>query len=187
LLNSFYDKFIYTSGLKYKENNFSLINLPFMIVPVELMISLIRKNDSDLNQLIYYSVKDSTEKYLLKQFDVDFGLEGEKALQFIEQFFSASGWGKIEQVDLNFEKKQAIVSVQNSPFALLLKGKIKFEADHYLRGILAAAFTDLFKEKVECVETKCIALNAQNCEFIIKKASELNFENKNTRRQIKIE
>ncbi|MBN2127738.1 MAG: 4-vinyl reductase [Candidatus Diapherotrites archaeon] len=187
MLNSFYDKFIYTSGLKYKDNNFTLINLPFMIVPVELMIALLRKDDPELGQLIYYSIKDSTEKHLLKQFDVDFGLGGEKALRFIEEFFSASGWGAINQVDLNFKKKQAIVSVQNSPFAFALKGQVKSETDHYLRGILAAAFSDLFKEKVECVETKCIALNANSCEFIIKPASELNFENPSTRRQIRID
>ncbi len=185
-MNSFYDKFIYTSGLKYKNNNFSLINLPFMIVPVELMISLIRRDDYELNQLIYYSVKDSTKNFLLKQFDVDFGLNGKQALNFVEDFFSASGWGKITQLDLNFEKKQAILSVQNSPFALKLQGKIKNTADHYLRGILAASFSDLFNEPVECVETKCMALNSNHCEFIIKKETKLNFENPLTRKQIKI-
>jgi predicted hydrocarbon binding protein len=184
MLNSFYDKFIYTAGLKYEHNNFKLVNLPFMIVPVELMVSILRKDDENTNKEIYYAIKESTKKHLLQQFELDFGLEGDSGLNFIESFFSASGWGKIHHIDLNLSEKKAIVGVENSPFALALRNQVQHEIDHFLRGMLAGVFSDYFEKEMDCVESKCTALNEKHCEFVIKQGMKFNFESLKTRRQL---
>ena len=38
MLNQFYDKYIFTGGLKYTHNNFSLMGIQFAMVPVQLLL-----------------------------------------------------------------------------------------------------------------------------------------------------
>jgi predicted hydrocarbon binding protein len=187
MLNSFFDKFIFTNGLKYKHNNFFLLNMPFVIVPSDLLVALSAKQDKNIDLELYYSVKEYTLKKLVKEFNIDFGLEGEKGLKFVEDFFSASGWGAIKRIDLDTQKKRAIVVVSNSPIAVALNGKAKHAVDHFLRGILAGIFSDFFKTSVECVETECGALNDKSCKFVLKKLEGFNFDKAETRRQLRVE
>jgi len=184
LLNTFFDKFIFTNGLKYKHNNFFLINIPFCIVPSELLVSISALGKKQLDQDIYYAVKDSTRRSLLKQFDLDFGLEGKKNLGLISEFFSASGWGKISIVDLDEKGARAIIVVNSSPVASALHGKAKAPVDHFLRGIFAGLMWGFFNENVDCVETACTAINDQQCKFIIKKQAEFDFSHNFTRMQL---
>lgn len=187
MLNTFYDKFIFTGGLKYSHNNFYLMNLPFLIMPLELLSGLAARQDHGVDLDIYYSAKDSTAGSLLKQFDLDFGLHGEKALQVVEEFFTASGWGSIQHLDRDDVNKRAIVIVKDSPIAHALHGKVKYPVDHFMRGVFAGLFSHAFKADVECVESKCLALNEESCHFTIKQAKEFDFSKKDVRRQLRID
>jgi len=187
MLNSFFDKFIFTNGLKYKHNNFYLLNLPFVILPTELLIGIVSKEDKDMNLDLYYSIKEATHKRLIRQFDLDFGLQGDRALIFIRNFFSASGWGGIKVIDFDEKKKRAIIVVSNSPIATALHGKVKSPVDHLLRGVFAGVFSSLLKTDLECLEHKCAAVNERECEFIIKELHDFDFNKKETRRQLRVD
>ncbi len=186
MLNSFFDKFIFTNSLRYTHNNFYLLNIPFVIFPIDSLTELIAMNNVDFNIKLYSCIKKSTSNELLKQFNIDFGLEGDKSLLLVQQFFTASGWGNLQNINLDSGKKQAIVSVANSPFATQVNGKVSMEADHMLRGILAGLFSHAFKEDVDCVEVKCAAMGSEQCEFIIKPCHEFDLTKKQTREQIEI-
>ncbi|MFH1391660.1 MAG: V4R domain-containing protein [Candidatus Diapherotrites archaeon] len=186
MLNSFYDKFIFTNGLKYKHNNFYLINLPFVILPVDVLIGIAEVNDSKLNKEIYYAIKNSIKGSLNKEFQIDFGISGDKGLEFMETYFTASGWGKLQRTNLDFEKNRALISVENSPVAIN-STKAKLHADSFIRGFLAGIFSIYFKKDVECVEVKCKALGETHCDFIVKPIEEFNFEKKLVREQLKVE
>lgn len=185
MLNSFFDKFIFMNSIRYKHNNFFLVNLPFVILPTHVLAGIAEKHDKDLNREIYFAIKDSVKGSLKKDFKVDFGVEGEKGLAFMETFFTASGWGKLERNDLDFDKKRAMVVVTDSPVAAMCK-KAKAPVDTFIRGFLAGIFSIYFKKDVDCVEVKCSALGDQKCEFVIKELSEFNFKNKMTRDQLQI-
>ncbi|MFH1255938.1 MAG: 4-vinyl reductase [Candidatus Diapherotrites archaeon] len=187
MLNPFLDKFVFTGALKYKHSNFFLVNIPFVIVPTELMVGLAAMENDDLNKEVYYAFKKATEEKLLKQFGVDFGLQGEKAVKLVEDFIEASGWGHLQPQDFDSAKKRAIITVANSPVASALHGKAKQPVDHFLRGVFAGLFSHTFKTEMECVEVKCSALNDKECEFVIKKAEELDFNSANTKKQVKVE
>ncbi len=184
MLNQFYDKYIFTGGLKYTHNNFSLMGIPFAMVPVQLLLFEKLADDKEFTKKVYYSVKDSMVKSFKSEFGIDFKLEGTQGLLLAEQFFSASGWGLVSQNDLDREKKHAIMIVNNSPFALHLVGKSKGPADHLLRGVFAGLFSVFFEKKVDCVETECMALNAQRCKFVIKENHDFDFKNPLVRQQI---
>ena len=186
MLNPFLDKFIYTSTLKYTHNNFYLAEVPFVLVPTDLLIGICGEEKADFDKMIYYSTKKSVLKRMLKQFDLHFGIQGEKFLYLLDDFFTASGWGEIKIINIDKKNSKALIAVSSSPIATALKGKVKNPVDHMLRAVFSAMFTHYFKTPVECVENKCFAKGDKDCEFVVKKVSEFNFSNKITRRQLKI-
>lgn len=186
LLNSFYDKFVFTNALQYRNNNFFLVNLPFVILPVDVLSFIASKEDSNLNYSLYSAVKQAVIANMKKSFEVDFGLEGEKGLSFMEAYLSASGWGRIERTDLDFEKGRCLVSVTNSPIASNCN-KARAPVDTLLRGLLAGLYSIYFNREVECLETRCSALGEQHCDFVIKTLEEFDFTNPLTRSQLRVE
>jgi len=176
MLNNFFDKFIFTNNIKYTHNNFFLMNIPFVIAPVETLVGIASINEPDFHKKIYLAVKQSTKDSLFKDISLTF-TDKKKELEFIENFFTASGWGSIQGIDVQYEGKKAIVVVENSPFASALKGKASFAVDSFLRGTLAGIFTKLFEEEMDCVEVECAALTSERCKFILKSKTEFDFAN----------
>ncbi len=186
MLNSFYDKFIFTNGLQYSHNNFFLLNMPFAILPIDVLVGIAEKDDKDLNLKLYYAIRESVKNAVSKDFRIDFGVQGEKGLDFMQAYLTASGWGKIERNDLDTEKGHALVIVTSSPVAAECRNA-KAPVDTFLRGMLAGIFSTYFKRDVECVEVSCAALRANRCEFIVKPLAEFDFSRKITREQLRVE
>ena len=187
LLNNFFDKFIFTSTLKYTHGNFYLVEIPFIIAPVESLIGIAGVQDTDFQKKIYSAIKKSTAENLMKEFGANFGIESKKELDLVETFFSASGWGQIQNINVETESKRAIVVINNSPFAEQLKGKTQINADNLMRGILAGIFSKIFAEDIDCVETECAALNSERCKFILKPKTEFDFTNPLVQKQLSSE
>jgi len=187
LLNNFYDKFIFTNALKYKNNNFFLANLPFLICPAEILAGLVETGDDDFNKRLYCSVKQSVSAHFAPPIGQEFGFQGEKLIAFLEQFFVASGWGLIQSVDLDLQGKKAIVKLSNNPLVPLLHNKPQMPADHLARGVIAGLFSYIFQEPVDCVETHCSALGEADCEFIVKRQHEFDISDKRVQKQLELE
>jgi predicted hydrocarbon binding protein len=186
LLNSFYDKFIFTNALKYKHSNFYLLNLPFVIAPSDLFLEMLALDD-EFQKKLYSAVKKSTKSNLIKKFSLDFGFKGEKLVNFLETYFMASGWGEIKTVDVDFKDHKAIVMVGNSPFGNGLHGKVSKPCDHLLRGVFAGVFSKAFNVDVDCVEVHCTAIGGNDCEFIIKRPGEFDLGNKHVLSQLELD
>ena len=186
MLNSFFDKYIFTSTLKYSNNNFNWMNVPFVIMPVDVLVLISSVEESEKVKEIYYYFKESTKKYFLPRFN-EAGLDDFKKLDLIKTFFVASGFGKIEIIDLDKDGKKAIMILENSPFALALKGKAKKPVDNIIRGIFAGIFCVIFKQEIDCVESECFALNAKTCKFIIKPINEFDVTSKLVQEQLILE
>ena len=183
MLNRFYDKYIFTNTLKYTHNNFSLVNIPFLMVPLDILSTLVSTQDLEKHKEIYSSFKESTKDNFMPKFK-ELGIEESKRLEFVKAFFIASGWGFIQIINLEKETKKAIVTVDNSPFASSLQGKSKIAVDSIIRGVLSGLFSNLFEDDVDCVEVECVALGSKNCKFIIKPKSEFDLEKEIVREQL---
>ncbi|MCX6804365.1 MAG: 4-vinyl reductase [Candidatus Diapherotrites archaeon] len=184
MINTFYDKFIFTGTLHYRHNNFYLLNIPFVMAPTEILRGISSITDIETSKRIYEAIKQSTQEQLVQQFSFNFGLEKKKELELIKEYFDASGWGAVQIIDADEQAKRAIIVVENSPIAQELKGKTVTHADVILRGIFAGAFSKIFEEKIDCVEVECAALNSERCKFIIKPKTEFDFTNKLVQEQI---
>lgn len=177
MLNQFFDKFIFTSSIKYTHNNFYVVNIPFFIAPIEVLTGMAEVQDTEFQKKIYALVKKSVRERLLPQFSFNFGLEKKKELEIVREFFTASGWGNIQIIDLEMDAKRAIIIIENSPFVNALKGKTALPADTFTRGVLAGMFSKAFEEDIDCVESECAAQNSERCKFIIKPKTEFDFGN----------
>jgi len=80
MLNKFFDKFVFVNQLKFKDYNFSLVDVPFVIMPADIIAGLSAKSSIELNKQVYYSVKKSVWKYLAPRFKVDFGLDQDEEI-----------------------------------------------------------------------------------------------------------
>jgi len=183
MLNSFFDKYIFTNTLKYTHNNFYLVDIPFAMVPIDVLLELSTIDDVQIRKKIYSSVKSSTRTKLIPRVG-SFTHDRDKEINFLKTFLVASGWGSIDIIDMHFDSKRAIVVVENSPFANQLRGKVNFPADVLMRGILAGSFSAFFKEDVDCVEAECFAMGGDRCKFIIKPISEFDLSNKMVQDQL---
>jgi len=147
------------------------------MAPIETLTGICSVQDQDFLKKLYLAVKKSTIQGLIPQFETNLGMEKQKETKLIEEFFSFSGWGNLQVIDMQTEAKRAIVVVDNSPFATALRGKTQYPSDTIMRGTLAGLFSAVFKEEIDCVEVECAAQNSERCKFIIKPKVEFEFTN----------
>jgi predicted hydrocarbon binding protein len=185
MLNKFLDKYIFTNTLRYIHNNFFLVNIPFLIMPVDLLSVMSGSEDLGKQKEIYSFFKDSSKKNFMPRFN-ELKIDDNTKLDFIKNFFVASGWGAIQIIDFDKSSKQAILIVDNSPFAQQLNGKTKKPADTIIRGVFSGMFSIIFEEDVDCVEIECFALNDKSCKFIVKPKNEFDFEKQVVRDQLNL-
>ena len=70
------------------------------------------------------------------------------------------------------------------------KNIIKLHVDDWYRGQVAAVVVALNnikkRDSILCIETKCIAIGSQVCEFVIKKRKEFDLKDNNIKGQVPI-
>lgn len=182
MLNTWYDKFIFTSGLKYSHYNFFLMNVPFSIVPLDVLNALGRIQDENANKAVYASVKAHVRDSLVQSFQLTPPML--KAVQFLEEYFTASGWGKLSHVQIDEVNHRAIMVVDENPVAHALQGQFAKPVDHVYRGVLAGIFSKLFAMDMDCVEHQCSAQGHKTCEFVIQAQHEFDFGKTEPREQL---
>jgi predicted hydrocarbon binding protein len=108
-------------------------------------------------------------KHAGKEFSCDLvriGMEFEELPAAFEEFFTRGGWGKI-QVEVDFAKKEALVTIENS---VLARGiETKEPVCYSIRGFIAGVSDVMFHTSTECLETKCLAKGDPYCEFRVKR------------------
>lgn len=185
VLNNFFDKFIFTSQLRFKDSNFYVLDIPFVIVPVDILLGFSEMDDPTINKAVYYAYKSSAAKKLIPKFQA--GATKQKFLELAQAFFGASGWGIFKNIQIDEVNKRAVVVVSHSPLAKSLQGHSTRPVDHYTRAILAAIYSAYFETNVECVESECAALRPGDCTFILKPLAEFDFTKEETQRQLSLQ
>lgn len=97
-------------------------------------------------------------------------MEFEELPDMLEKFFTQGGWGKI-QADVDFSRKEALVTIINSATARQIESKEP--VCHFIRGFIAGVCDTMFHGITECAETKCLAKGDPFCEFQVKKKNDL--------------
>jgi predicted hydrocarbon binding protein len=185
LFNLYYKKAFFGNQIKWVHNNLFLSDFPLLIVPIDALIELVARNDEELNKKIYYSVKKGIAFNFVPGFKFKPSFDLLSRVKIVEEFFSYSGWGKVLVRDVDEKEKHAIVTVEDSPIAFALQNKSLKPVDHFLRGVIAGIFSNVFHSNVDCLEIKCVSNGSiQNCEFVVKPNPEFDFSKELTHTQI---
>ena len=182
MLNRFFDKFIFTNNLKFVHNNFYMANEPFIVCPLSLATSLMTSKDEEFCRKVYYTIKEHVKDQIKKNSQIEFKSKDEM-MNFWLEYLSYSGWGQLHLVNINYKEKQAIVGLVDNPFTVIIKNPTE-NADHLMRAMLAAIFSNVLEDNIDCVETKCALNNEKECHFILKKEEEFDYSKPESRKQL---
>ena len=131
---------------------------------------LSKNNLSDMveHAQVYKGMKDQSLQNIA-ELSKKIGKTDEGVIKTLQSLFELYGLGKLEIIDLNNEKRKAILRVHQSTLALaqLKKGKVRGPVCTLTAGILAGIFSYIFQKNVDCGENTCIAKGDSLCEFEI--------------------
>jgi len=100
------------------------------------------------------------------------GTMGERAvreqLKELLSLYTAAGWGVATVSELDEESRRAVVRLEENFECQPHKGELSAAYSHFVRGDLAGLFGEVFRTRVRCVETRCVAKGDEFCEFSIK-------------------
>lgn len=83
-----------------------------------------------------------------------------------------SGWGKIDIVDFDFNKKLARIRWKNGVSVRNRKGKTP--VCHFGRGILTGAVAEILRTKCESIEVSCQGKGDKYCEAVVGEPREIS-------------
>lgn len=159
--------------LVWGEGYVKLLNQNVVIFPFSNLLDLIRLIEtSKQKKHIYLSAKKLGKEWiesLFKAYKMDTIKDQAK---WGENVFTLAGFGKMQVVSWDIDKKEMIYRVHNSVIANAY-GKIGKVVDVIPAGWFAGASSVFFNSDVDCVEVKCLSKGDNICEFLTATKAEL--------------
>lgn len=116
---------------------------------------------------VYKGVKDQAIKNII-EIGKKVGKTDEGMIKTLQEIFDIYGFGKMEIIELDNKKANAIVRITDSTMAreyLKTKAKSKTPVCTITSGVLAGMFEYILGKDVDCIEEKCVAKGDDFCEF----------------------
>ncbi len=166
--------------LKFKEGHINVLGHPsLMLIPEEAFLSMQEEFLKTDPHKLYQIGKKAGEELsdLIKQHTRNKTV----IFRFGIDLINLSGFGKLKTLDYHIDQGKAIIHIEDS-----LNSKLKTQGHtcHYMRGLLAGFMQEITNQKIECIESQCMATGNKTCEFIIQKQEEFDPENKIVQEQL---
>jgi predicted hydrocarbon binding protein len=142
----------------------------YLFVPVKLIHSIEDRLSASFGSAIatgfqYEIGKEGGEEYIRIAEKAGYKLRSIRDLNILaEQMGTLSGWGKVEVMSVDYEKKSARIRWTNGISVRSKKGKTV--VCHFGRGILAGAFDAIFGKRCESLEISCEGKGDAYCEAV---------------------
>lgn len=164
-------------NLDEKKGLLTAYNERFLLIPVKLIHSIEDRLTESFGPATatgfqYEIGKEGGAEYV--KMAQKAGLDTKRAAnirQIAGSMGTLSGWGKVEIVDFNFDKKQARIRWTNGVSVRNRKGRTA--VCHFGRGVLTGAVEEIFGRKCESLETSCQGKGDDYCEAIIGDSDEI--------------
>jgi predicted hydrocarbon binding protein len=166
---SIFDKLMLARQLKFTDGRVELFGQPIILSPSDFLAIYISQINEDpiLVGKFYNSAKRSVKEGFGINVGKSYGFSFRDYSNWFVDILKLSGWGRVTWQENDKENHKGVISIQGSPIATYLKGKVKFPCDHVMRGFLAGGASSAYKLDIDVVETECEALGAQSCKFMI--------------------
>lgn len=138
-------------------------------MPVELILLLIEKSvvDEKFERAIYDVMKKSVYNFC-QTLGKRRGIEPKKMVDLLTNRAEMNGYGKLQLISLDYDKKQAVFHMRSLPSEALFGKELgKRIVDRYWAGMLTGGASWIFGEDVDATETRCVADGKKSCEFVV--------------------
>jgi predicted hydrocarbon binding protein len=119
-------------------------------------------------EAVLYDVGKKNGTYYAKYLSEKYGVKGNELISAIIQASKATGWGIVELKNIHSKRPSGTIIVKEC-FEALARGKKPYKVCHWIRGFVAGFLSLVSGQPVEAVETKCLAVGDDHCEFEIHK------------------
>jgi predicted hydrocarbon binding protein len=164
--------------LDEKKGLLTAYNERFLLIPVKLIHSIEDRlmesfGPATATSIQYEIGKEGGANYVKIAQRAGFDTKRQANIREIAaRMGTMSGWGKVEIVGFNFEKKLARIRWTNGVSVRNRKGRTA--VCHFGRGVLTGAVEEIFGRKCESLETSCQGKGDDYCEVIIGDADEID-------------
>lgn len=157
--------------LKFENGKIVLLDQNVAMTPMNTHIDLAKYlNDGGVQSHLYLAAKNtgvSWNQGMLKNYSTKTRRE---IFDWGKKVMSLAGFGDFNVVKGGLDSNRNIWVMEKSQVAELFLakyGKSLFPVCHVPRGFYAGAASFLYEKNLDAVETKCVALGDQFCEFVI--------------------
>ncbi|MFH1751901.1 MAG: 4-vinyl reductase [archaeon] len=186
-------KLLMTKSLEFKDGEISLLKNPALLLPVNVVCSMIHELIQEDNYAVAYHMIYSGTKLGVISYSHElvknFHLKKQELMKIFLQIAALAGYGKIDVKNVDYKLKRAIIHATESPVAQTYVkeyGRSKFFVDVINAGFFAGVFSILFEENVDCIELKCIARGDSECEFIVDSPTKISIRRKQVFEELKV-
>ena len=150
----------------------------FLLIPVKLIHSIEDRLAESFGPIAAISFqyeigKEGGAQYVNLAQKVGIGIKSPVDVQRIASSLgTANGWGKVEIVDFDFNKKIARIRWKNGVSVRNRKGKTP--VCHFGRGVLTGAVEEIFGRELESIEVSCQGKGDVFCEAVIAEPAEIS-------------
>jgi len=168
----FVSKLLLARQLNFEKGKLSIFGQRVIIFPVELILLITQKCtvDKKFEQDIYDTMKEAVYQFC-KNLNKRRNVKPKEMAKILINLAEMNGYGKLQIIKLDYEKKVAIFHMRGLPSELLigkLKQKGKKVVDKYWGGMLAGGASFIFGDKnIEAIETRCVVEGKESCEFLV--------------------
>lgn len=118
-------------------------------------------NNPDLRKLLYHAAK---EGILENKKNIVDSYKSATAVQWIPDVINLYAFGKISYIDT---APCGAMKLENSVLATALRTKVKNPPDVILCGMIAGLASIVSQSNLDCIETKCSAIDNEECTLIV--------------------
>ena len=150
----------------------------FLLIPVKLIHSIEDRLTESFGPIAAISFqyeigKEGGAQYVNLAQKVGIGTRSPGDVQRIASSLgTANGWGKVEIVDFDFNKKSARIRWRNGVSVRNRKGKTP--VCHFGRGVLTGAVEEIFGRRLESIEVSCQGKGDSFCEAVVAEPAEIS-------------
>jgi len=175
MFSKFMNKMIFANLASFDEGKIEIMGVGAVIVssPVLAEIFLkIYKTEGKKAFDMFYEAGMNHGRLIGKVSMEHFGVDKQKFSDQMADSSNMMGLGLMEVTKYDPFSGEATVHIKDSTMArevLKLNGKTKFPVDWFFCGTMVGVFESAFKgKKFGCEETKCLAMGASYCEFVLR-------------------
>jgi predicted hydrocarbon binding protein len=150
----------------------------FLLIPVKLIHSIEDRLTESFGPITatsfqYEIGKEGGAEYVHLAQKVGLGTKSPIDVQRIASSLGThNGWGKVEIVDFDFNKKIARIRWKNGVSVRNRKGKTP--VCHFGRGVLTGAVEEIFGRRCESIEISCQGKGDKFCEAVVAEPAEIS-------------